>query len=135
MKEIPEKLFKKIMKEVPILAVNGVVKFQGGIILTKRTIKPFKDYWHLPGGSVKKNEQIIDALKRKVLDETGLTIEVEKLLGIYDDTSRDPRGHWISLCFLAKATEGEARKEVKVFKKLPRKIGFDHKKILKNSGF
>jgi 8-oxo-dGTP diphosphatase len=137
---IPQKVFRSIMKYSPILAVDGIIEVDKGVVLVKRDIDPFKGYWHLPGGIVRKGESVHEAFKRKMLEETGLYVEILKLVGIYDDPQRDPRGHWISLCFLAKVLKGSLRgseqgREVRIFSKLPQKIGFDHRKMLNDAGY
>jgi len=49
-------------------------------VLLLHRIKPNKDYFVLPGGSVEENEDNISALKREIKEETNLEIEVDKLL-------------------------------------------------------
>src|SRR3712207_6018634 len=49
--------------------------------------------WHLPGGAVKRNEGLVDAVKREVYEETGCRIEVERLLGMYANFSEWKSDH------------------------------------------
>ena len=41
------------------------------------------DLWNLPGGSMEKGESPWDGVLREVMEETGLKVEIIKLLGIY----------------------------------------------------
>jgi 8-oxo-dGTP diphosphatase len=77
---------------------------------------------------------------REALEETGLRVELRRLVGVYSDPNRDPRGHVITVCYLAKPLGGclkassDATK-VKVFRKIPwGELAFDHAKILKDAG-
>jgi 8-oxo-dGTP diphosphatase len=45
------------------------------ILLTKRNVSPFKDYWCLPGGHIELYETARDAAIREVKEETGLDFE------------------------------------------------------------
>ncbi|MEM2637997.1 MAG: NUDIX hydrolase, partial [Candidatus Hadarchaeales archaeon] len=120
----------------PRLAVDAVIKAKNGIVLVRRKNPPFRGKWALPGGFVKYGEKVEEALTREVKEETGLEVEIEKLLGVYSDPSRDPRGHVVSICFLAKVVSGKMRAgsdaaEVRIFKKIPwKRLAFDHAKIL-----
>ncbi|MEM1874937.1 MAG: NUDIX hydrolase, partial [Candidatus Hadarchaeales archaeon] len=93
----------------PRLAVDAVIKAKNGIVLVRRKNPPFRGKWALPGGFVKYGEKVEEALTREVKEETGLEVEIEKLLGVYSDPSRDPRGHVVSICFLAKVVSGKMR--------------------------
>ncbi len=42
------------------------------VLLTKRNIPPFKNYWCLPGGHIEKNEEAEKAIVREVKEETNL---------------------------------------------------------------
>lgn len=45
--------------------------------------------WSLPGGWIDIGDSPSTAIKREVLEETGYTVEVEKLAGIYDKLKHD----------------------------------------------
>jgi len=123
------------LANAPILCVDAVIKQQDQVVLVKRATKPFQGSWHLPGGLVRKNETLSDALKRVIATEVGLVdFQVVKQVGIFDEPQRDPRGHFITVAFLVTTQEtipainqqGEA---VALFKTLPAELGFDTKKI------
>jgi ADP-ribose pyrophosphatase YjhB (NUDIX family) len=65
----------------PKIAVNcGLFDDEGRLLLIRR-----KDngLWALPGGFMDLGEQVRDAVLREVREETGLTIEVDRLIGVY----------------------------------------------------
>ncbi len=72
--------------------------------------------WGLPGGSVEIGESVTDAIRREVLEETGLEAEVVRLVGVYSDPTfqvvRYGDGnvvHYISSFFLCRVLGGELR--------------------------
>ncbi len=89
------------------LAVDGVVIKDGKLVLIRRKNWPFKGCYALPGGFVEYGEKVEEAVKREVKEETGLDAGIKKLLGVYSDPCRDPRGHMISVVYLMEAEEGE----------------------------
>ena len=44
-----------------------------------------RDYVETPGGGININEHVLDAVIREVKEETGLDVEVGKLIGVYTD--------------------------------------------------
>ena len=59
-----------------------VVLLQGDRILLARHRRPERDYWVLPGGGVEEGESPEQAAVREVREETGLAIEIDRLLFI-----------------------------------------------------
>ncbi|AKG90804.1 ADP-ribose pyrophosphatase [Geoglobus ahangari] len=121
------------------LTVDAIVPYKGGIVLIKRRNDPYRGYYALPGGIVEYGERVEDAVVREVREETGLECRVRKLVGVYSDPERDPRGHFVSVCFLVEVTGGELKAdsdaaEVKVFKlgELP-ELAFDHEKMIRDA--
>ena len=122
------------------IAVDGIIKIGKNIVLVKRANEPFKNKYALPGGFIKFNEKISKAVSREIREEIGLIARPIKLIGIYDNPKRDPRGRVISLAFLCKVFGGKLKKgsdakdvglfNAKEVKKL--KLAFDHKKIIKD---
>lgn len=41
--------------------------------------------WALPGGIIELSESVSDAVEREVLEETGLSVKAESLVGVYTD--------------------------------------------------
>lgn len=66
---------------MPIVGVEGVVFDDAGhVLLTQRRDLPF---WCLPGGRVDPGETPMEAVVREVAEETGLFVEMERLIGVY----------------------------------------------------
>lgn len=125
----------------PLLVVDVIIRKEGGVVLIRRAKDPYKGKWAIPGGFVRLGELVEAAAEREAMEETGLKVKLKKLVGIYSDPKRDPRGHVISVCYLAQAIGGKLRaasdaSEVGIFKHIPQEdLAFDHAKILKDAGF
>ncbi len=121
------------------LTVDAIIPYQGKIVLIKRRNEPFKGYYALPGGIVEYGERVEDAVLREVEEETGLKGKIHKLVGVYSDPNRDPRGHYVSICFIVLPIGGELKagsdaKEIGLFSidSLP-KLAFDHEKMIRDA--
>ena len=91
--------------ETPKLMVDVVVPSEGGeVLLIRRGSEPFEGQWALPGGFVEIGETVEVAAAREAEEETGLRVEILRLVGVYSDPERDPRGHNVSCAFLARPT-------------------------------
>ena len=120
------------------LAVDLVILEKDRIYLIKRKNDPFKDFWALPGGFVEHGERVEEAALREAKEETGMDIKINKLIGVFSDPRRDPRGHTVSIVYLAEPygipRSGSDAKDIKRFKvsQLPQ-LAFDHEKIIKEA--
>lgn len=104
------------------------------IVLIERLFEPFG--WAIPGGFVDVGEKLECAAVREAKEETDLDVELTVLLGCYSDPARDPRGHTVTMVYVASA-RGEPHalddaKTVGVFDldSLPEPLAFDHAQVL-----
>lgn len=110
------------------------------VLMILRAKNPERGFWTCPGGYVDWDETAYKAARREFEEEAGYEIYDLKLLGVYSDPKRDADGRQnIDVCFYAKVGVkiGEHDKEVGKVKwfdldKLPRKIGFDHRKMIED---
>lgn len=121
--------------ECPLLTVDAIIIYQNKIVCIRRMNNPYKDMFALPGGFVEVGETVESATIREAKEETGLEIELIKLLGVYSDPSRDPRGHVVSICYLAKGSgelnAGSDAKEIELFERMNTPaLAFDHNRII-----
>ncbi len=120
----------------PALTVDCVIFASDGVVLIKRGHDPFKGCYALPGGFVEVGETVEDACKREVLEETGLILTKLKLVGVYSELHRDPRGHSVSVAFLGEADistlrAGDDASHVEVVRDWRNNsLAFDHKKMI-----
>ena len=109
--------------------------------MIKRKNPPYQGLWALPGGFVEYGETVENAAVRETKEETGLDVELGKIVGVYSDPGRDPRGHVVSICFfgtkisgiLAPDTDAADAKYFKFKEISSMKLAFDHKIIIEDS--
>ncbi len=108
------------------------------VLLVKRGIEPFKGKWAIPGGFVRINENLEDAAKRELEEETGVKNVYLEQLYTFGNPKRDPRGRVITVSYMAPINSDMIKLEAKTdasmaqwfsVKKIPI-LAFDHKEIL-----
>ncbi len=71
------------------------------VLLIERGGPPFRGAWALPGGFLGENEDLPDAVRRELLEETGVAPLHLEQLGSWGTPGRDPRGHTITVAYTA----------------------------------
>lgn len=110
------------------------------VLMIKRATYPFKDCWTLPGGFCQPNEKVEDTASRELFEETNVSGVDLKLIGVYSEPGRDPRGWIISNTYMALInnlecelrTDREAweAKWFAIDELADLEIGFDHSRII-----
>jgi ADP-ribose pyrophosphatase YjhB (NUDIX family) len=72
------------------------VDSEGRILLTRRAWEPYAGMWDLPGGFLGEDEHPLDALRRELLEETGLEVEPTEWFGAFMVPYGDePGARWV----------------------------------------
>ena len=97
-------------KRMPRLTVDSWIRDRRGrVLLVQRARPPFEGRWGLPGGFCEWKETTEECCARETLEETGLTVRVGALLGVYSRPDRDPRGHNVTVLYAARRIKGTAQ--------------------------
>lgn len=70
-----------------IISAAGVVLNEKGEILL---VKTYRDGWVFPGGIVEVGENVIDGVKREIMEEAGVEVEVNELFCVSSNTCKHP---------------------------------------------
>ena len=120
--------------------VFGYSKKDGvSLLLIQRKYEPFKNSWAIPGGFVLEDESLEDAVRRELVEETGIEVNYLEQLYTFGEPTRDPRQRIIAIAYfglvkttqyqqLKASTDAENAKWFSI-KKLP-PLAFDHKQIV-----
>jgi len=81
---IPEESWHDIVRHVPIVSVDLLVRHADGVVLGKRTNRPGRGEWFVPGGRVRKDERLDAAIHRVAEAELGVDVRIEERLGVYE---------------------------------------------------
>ena len=84
---------------------SALVVDEGRALFSRRRYEPFAGRWDLPGGFLQEGEHPVDALRRELAEETGLTVEPERFLGVWIDDYVDRKT--LNLYWRARILAGE----------------------------
>src|SRR2546425_12437688 len=121
----------------PAVTVDGLVRFDGKLVAIRRRNDPFRGMPALPGGFVELGETTVEAVVREVREETGLETKVLRLVGVFSQPGRDPRGHTVTIAYALEAIGGrlkagsDASGIVRVDPDEPPQMAFDHNEIVR----
>lgn len=132
--------------KTPSLTVDAVILVENNkkLVLIRRKNPPYQGEYALPGGFVDIGETVEEACIREAKEETSLDVKINKLIGIFSDPKRDPRGHTVTVAFLCepkkKTQKAKAESDAESLELIPLakidslEIAFDHKDIIIASG-
>lgn len=122
--------------------VFGYQNNQLYVLLIQQKFGTQESYWALPGGLVKNEESLQDAVKRELKEETNVSVNYfEQLFTFGDDVFRDPRNRVISVAYFALVDSSKLKikadsdaDNAQWFKidEIPN-LAFDHSVILKKA--
>lgn len=94
----------------PIAGVGAVLIAQEHVLLIRRGHEPLLGQWSLPGGAIELGETLEQAIRREVLEETGLAVQPVCILKTFDRIDRQPSGqvrfHYVLVDFLCTLPAG-----------------------------
>ncbi|MFN2200013.1 MAG: NUDIX hydrolase [Caldilineaceae bacterium] len=90
----------------PKVAVIGLVTSAGRVLLVRRGVDPERGQWALPGGFMDAGEMPDEALQRELLEEVGLDVTIEGLLGIFPMVARPRIAGGIVIAYRASPSSG-----------------------------
>jgi 8-oxo-dGTP diphosphatase len=97
----------------PIVGVGALILRRDSILLVQRARPPHQGDWSLPGGVLETGERLEDAMRREVLEETGLHVEPMAVVEVFERIMRDSKGrveyHYVLIDYLCKVAGGELR--------------------------
>ena len=96
--------------EHPLLGVGALIFDGSRILLAERGRAPLIGQWSLPGGLVETGESLENAVRREVLEETGLEVKPLGVLEIFERIMRNADGaaeyHYVLLDYICRVTGG-----------------------------
>jgi len=108
MGQTPLDKHRRMYPEAPIVAVGALIydEEEKKILLIRRASDPGKGKFSIPGGVVELGENLINAVKREVMEEVNIDCEVLGVINIVNVVERDDEGrvkwHYVIIDFLAK---------------------------------
>jgi 8-oxo-dGTP diphosphatase len=110
------------------VASYGLCQSEDGLVLLVRAARSLTvaGQWFLPGGGLEHGEDPVTGLRREFAEETGLDVEVGRLLGVLSDTFTLPDGaslHTVRIIYRIDTYRGSLRDEVKGSSDIARWVG------------
>lgn len=115
---VDDQQFLAVIDATPLVSIDLILEDSttGHVLLGKRVNRPAQGYWFVPGGRIRKNETLADAMARISSVELGEAIAITDatLLGTYDHIYTDNylgkegvNTHYVVLGYQVKAKDGQ----------------------------
>lgn len=83
--QLDKENFSRIIDATPLVSIDLIVQNERKeVLLGQRLNRPAQGYWFVPGGRIRKNEPLQQALSRIALNELGIPAGAGQLLGAFD---------------------------------------------------
>jgi len=96
--------------QAPLLGVGAVVFRGEDVLLIERGKEPLKGWWTLPGGLVEPGERLENAVRREVMEETGLRVTPKAIAAVFERIMPDEDGctefHYVIVDYLCDYESG-----------------------------
>jgi ADP-ribose pyrophosphatase YjhB (NUDIX family) len=92
----------------PVPAVGAIIVQDGKLLMVKRKFEPQAGKWSLPAGFMEYEETPTACVRREVKEETGFTIEIDRLFNVYP-AQDDPRSQVVLIIYLARIISGRLK--------------------------
>jgi mutator protein MutT len=104
---------KREYPKTPLVGVGAIIVDGDRVALVKRGRAPLAGQWSIPGGLLEVGETLRACAEREVREETGLTVVIGELLGVFDRVVPDADGHiqyhYVLIDFLCRRLGGDLR--------------------------
>ncbi len=100
---------KRKYPDRPVVGVGGVVIHRNRALLIRRGHHPLKGEWSIPGGTVELGEELAQAVRRELKEETGLNVEPLDILAVFDRIQHAGgriRYHFVIVDYLCRLKDG-----------------------------
>jgi 8-oxo-dGTP diphosphatase len=86
-----------------------IIREDGSLFLARRgpSAKNERGLWEFPGGAVEFGETLVSALRREMIEEFNIEIEVISLLDVVDHILPLENQHWVSPTYICRLLSGE----------------------------
>jgi 8-oxo-dGTP diphosphatase len=97
--------------DAPRIAVGALVMKDRKALLVRRGQPPSEGLWAIPGGRVELGETLQEAAEREIKEETGVIIQAQEPIHVFDIIHKDETGHvrfhYVIVDLLARYVSGE----------------------------
>jgi 8-oxo-dGTP diphosphatase len=102
---------KRKYPDQPIIGVGAIIFRDDQVLLIQRGKEPSLGQWSIPGGAILVGETLEEGVRREILEETHLEVQVLTLVKVLERVFRDPDGrvayHYVLVDFLCHCLAGE----------------------------
>jgi len=111
-REIPEKIKVEMAKRKPKLVVGVLVNNKNKYLLVREKVESGKEKWLIPGGKVEFGENLKDAAKREIAEETGIVVSKPRFLCFNEAIFPDYNYHTVIFFYIATTDQSKLSADI-----------------------